>query len=488
MPFVPDTGGDAFGAGDPPHGVCFAPNDDTLEEEPTWTRLDDPAGYRMATGWTITRGRANELDKTVTGVATVEFVDTEGVLDPKNNLGPFVSNLESRKQAAIALRNPVTDDWHTLFRGFVGSMENELEMFSTTHGIDRPVWGLVDAFDIFSRVVLTPGSHGYTVATSITDFADVYYQGKPSNLPGEPDVFVHVDQRIVKLLDDAGWPGTGSTGRPGDVAAPLRNIFSGNVQVQGVVYARQDSMMAALYDAADAEFPGIANIYVSKDGVVTFHGRYARFYPSRPGYGINHWYVGTLAAAAGDPDIVPLTGPLRYFSSANDIYNSSVALPYGVESSDPGVVVASDTASINKFGFSSLNFENLLTYAGHDDDGNTVDAVEECNKFAEYYVGNYKLQRQRIGTLRFRSRGADVVGAAALWDMMCRVELGDVITLNTTHLGEDSGFATTWYVEQIRYTASPAQADMHEILLELEVSPSAFYSSNPFGTLDMGES
>lgn len=482
LTYVVDPGGDTFGPGDPPHGVCWSPTDDALEVEPTWVRMDDPAGTRLATSWSISRGRQNELDKTVTGTATVTFDDLTGDLDVTNTTGPWYANLDPMKQAAISLMHPVTGEWHTLFRGFVAGLDQELQMFQGAYrGLNLASWNLVDAFDVFANVILTPGNHGYPV-TSMTDFPNVYYNGEPSNLSGEDDVERHVDGRIVKLLDDAGWPGTGNTGRPGS-PAPLRNIFSGNCTVQGVVYGRQDSLLQALFDAADAEFPGIANIYVSKEGVVTFHGRYARFFPERPGYGINHWYAGGVDEALIDPTVVPLAGPLRFYKSKDDVINSSIATARNDTPATAGVITAADTTSQGKYGFRSFNFEELLNSGGHDDDNNPTSRQVECNKFADYYVSNYKTPPTRCQTLRFQSRGPDSIGAEALWDLICGVELGDVITLTTAHMG-GGGFFGDWFVEQIRYTAQPARADMHQITLELEVSPSTLYDNNPFGDWD----
>lgn len=464
----------------PVNGVCIAFTDTALEENPDWTRLDDPDGYRPVTGWQIQRGRNSETDKTVTGTATVFFADNQGLLDPTNIFSPFFGNLDPMKQAKIDLQNPVTEEWSTLFRGHVHGPDHELEMFvADTQGLDVITYQLVDAFDLFANIILTRGKHGNS--TGLVDFPNIYYEGTPSNVQGVADVEVHVDVRIAQLLDDAGWANTGET-REG-----LRNIFSGNVTVQGAVYSRQDSLLQALFEAADAEFPGIANLYMSKDGIVTFHGRYARFFPDRAGYGINNWYVGGLAEAQADATVAPFVGPLRFYRSATDIINASYALPLGVDETDSGVLHASDPTSQATFGYRSENFNNLLTAAGHNDDSSTTTAVEECNKFSDYIVGNYKDPKTRIGTLTFKGRSPGTIGAAALWDLMCNVEIGDVISLTTAHV-DQGGFDENWYVEKITYTAQPGRTDMHDITLQLEVSPATLFEYNPFGSVDTGES
>ncbi len=471
-------------------GIVWAPDDGALEVSPDWVRLDAEP-YRLATSYQIVRGRSSETDKVTTGTATVTFRDTQGMLDPTNPSSPFwdsdlnITKLDPMTQSAIALKNPVTDEWHTLFRGFVAENGHDLDMFTQEQGFDVVTWSFVDAFDLFANVILTHGVHGDT--PSLATFPSIYYQGTPSNLPGEPDVFVHVDQRIAKLLDDAGWPGTGETI---DVAN-LRNIFSGNVSVQGTVYSRLDSLLSALFDACDAEFPGIGNFYMSKDGVATFHGRFARFFPTRPGYGINQWYVGNEQEAALDPTIVPHTNPLMFHRSKDDIINASYALPQGVDETDGGVVHSSDATSISNYGYRSDNFDGLIVSAGHGlpgDDNAPTTAVQEANKFAAYYVGNYSTPQDRVGTLRFVSRSLDAIGATALWDLLTRVELGDVITLTSAHAG-GGGFDADFFVEQIRYTVSPGQSDdIPNLVLELEVSPATFFAYNPFGSHDSGDS
>ncbi len=458
-------------------GVVWSPTGDTLDVTPTWVRLDDPTGYNLTTAFQINRGRSNELDKVVTGTATLSFADNQGILDPTNPSSPFNGNLDPMKQAAIGLRNPVTDEWKTIFRGFVSRQNHGLDMWSEERGLDIVTWQLVDAFDLFANVILTSGVHGDS--PDLAGFPNIWYPGIPANVPGELGTFVHVDDRIARLLDDAGWPGTGNKIDVGN----LRNIFSGNVSVQGVVYSRKDSMLAAIFDACDAEFPGVGNFYMSKEGVATFHGRFARFFPERPGYGINTWYVGSLPEAALDPDVAPHANPLTFYRSDDDVINSCYALPQGYDESDADVVYAADTGSQGTFGFRSENFDGLLVSAGHDDDFSPTNAAEEANKFSDYYVGNFAQPQTRLGTIRFTSRPVDGPGGPAVWKLLTEIELGDVITLTSAHPG-GGGFGTDFYVEQLRYDVGPGPADHPNIVLEVEVSPASYFAYNPFGTAD----
>src|SRR5437762_5622880 len=100
-------------------GVSVAFTDDAMEETPTWTRIDVGA----VTEWQIDRGKTDEFARTGTGTAKVTLIDQTGNYDPTNVSSPYWGNLAPGKQAAIALQNPVTLAWTTLFRGFVDDWE-----------------------------------------------------------------------------------------------------------------------------------------------------------------------------------------------------------------------------------------------------------------------------------------------------------------------------------------------------------------------------
>ncbi len=402
------------------------------------------------------------------------MVDQDGIMDPTNTGGPFYGTLDPMKPAAIALQNPVDDTWSTLFTGFTSSYEFAVEVAATTTQVTVE---LVDAFAIFATVELTPGQHGDTPLK--TDFADVYFQGTPSNLPGEPDVFQHVDTRINKLLDAAVWPDDPLT----------RDVFSGNVSVQGKVYERRDQMLAAIQDACDAEFPGgVSRSYMSKTGQFRFRGRFARFNPSHPGYGIGFYKAGFTAQSNIDPTVAPISA-FEFRRADADIINASIALPYGIDDTDVPGQLTRDNTSVNTYGYRGENgsFDSLLTSAGHNDDSSPTTAVEETFKYGDFYVGNYKDPKTRITKMSFRPVDPAHPNATALWDLMCNVELGDVITVTTSHPG-GGGFDEDFFVEGIHYDADvQGGANFTNVTLEVDVSPKSFFDYNPFGDPDSDE-
>lgn len=464
MAFV-DEGGDSFSAGDPPHGICVAFDSDALDPTPTWTRLDDPAGYRLASEFTTKRGREDEFDRTGIGTATVTFVDKTGILDSTNTASPLYGKLKPNIQAAIARFNPVTGEWSTRFRGFVkkwGPYEIDASGNLATMTLE-----LVDGFDYIGRVEMTPGDFGDPLPFGVD--GDIYYQGGPRYLR-------QVNLRIEHVLDDIGWPAT------------LQNIFSGNVDVQERVYARNASAMEPLLEAADAEFPGIANIYMDKDGVFTFHGRFARFNPERTGYNISFFTIGSGDVAAANADVCPISSPWSWSRDAEDVYNSCLPLPMNVDDTDPGITsnLSEDATSRGDYGRRSLSMENLITFMGVDADGNFTTAVEEVKLFGQFYVDNFSQPKDRPEQITIRSRGANTFSGPATWELLNEIDIGDVVTLHTNHWDGDGGFGLVdFFVEGIAEEDTPIEGARHDVTMTLQLSPRAYYENSPFaGTGD----
>lgn len=449
----------------PPQGVCIAFDDATLAPNPSWTRIDDPGGVNVVRGWTIDRGRSKELDKNQTGTAVIDVIDKTGVLDPTNPGSPFVDKIDPMKQAAIALQNPVTSEWGTIYRGF-SDWEFEISSDTGFKAISTTI-ECEDAYDLMSALEMTPGNYYGKKTTNpagptqlLKQYeGDIQFAGDTANM--EPS------DRINQALDDAGWPSS------------MREIFSGNVFLQVTTYARRDQLLTVILDAADAEFPGVANVFISKEGNFVFHGRYARFDPFNPQYGISQWYAGDFAACAGDDVYAPIHR-IGFRRSKHDIINVGLALPKGVTDYDaPGNIVL-DTGSIGTYGWRSVVFEDLITYKGIIPNGTDLTAVQETKLYGQYYVDNYAAPKTRITQLVFRPKKTDHFNAEALWNLMCKIEIGDVITVKTTHPGGGGFNNEDFFVEGIHYDARPLKANMHDVTLTLDVSPRAFYVISPF--------
>jgi hypothetical protein len=126
---------------------------------------------------------------------------------------------------------------------------------------------LVDGFAVLSRAELRVGIDGaippYTgmppaQAAALAELAEgnVLYG---ETVPAGPLAGTVAD-RINAVLDDAGWP------------AGLTDVFSGNVRVGPKAYAPGTSALDALWDAPTPN-SRVANLWMSKAGLLTFRGR-----------------------------------------------------------------------------------------------------------------------------------------------------------------------------------------------------------------------
>jgi hypothetical protein len=451
-----------------PLGVSVAFDDPPLQSDPFWTRIDTLDGCRVR-GWTIDRGRSTEFDKTGTGTAVIRIVDRQGLFDPTNPSSPYNGKLTPGKQAAVALQNPTgAHAWFTLFRGFIETWTYQLDPTRQYMELELQ---LVDGFALLARAQLRVGIDGL-LPVPAGAAGNVVYGETTGTL----------SDRITAILDDAGWPA--------DLAVIGVDVFSGNVQVGPKAYGPGTSALDALWDAADAEFPGVANLWVSKEGHLVFHGRQARFQPDVAEYGINQRTVGDPSATSHDPTVVPVA-ELEWVNGQDNLVNAASATPQGIglgsnwrqlnpgppNNDDVAGQYVKDDTSIDAYGLRSVTYDQLQTIKGIATGNNSM---VETKLFADYYVQNYKTPAPRVSRMVFKSRRPDDVLGTALWGHLCACEISDLLTLKTRHPG-GGGFDTDFYVEGLHYTGSPGSPDVPVIVeLTLDVSPRAHYTTNPF--------
>jgi hypothetical protein len=416
--------------------------------------------------WSIDRGRQFELDRTDTGRATIVINDTDGTYDPTNTAGPYYGQLEPLKQAAIALQNPVTENWLTVFRGFVDEYTYELD---PAQGVMVATITLVDAFELLTAVSVTTGTAGGS--PPVGSEGDIFYEQK------------EVDARIIDALTDGGfdpamWTRSGSP-----------TIFSGNVVVQDSTYSPGSTLLEVIQDAADAEFP-IANFFIDKEGLFAFHGRFARFDPtttaasSGGAWVFREWQCGDGTAVASDPTNIAQLRGMSFTRSKERIYNRATATPMHVADADIAGQTSIDATSILAFGIRSWSMENLLTYGAKtgpnvgSGDWGGAGALAETKLFANYIVTNYQTVKNRISQLTFRPLDANDTRAPALWDLMCNIEIGDLITVTVDHPGA-GGFANSFFVEGLHYQCEPGGA-VPDVTLTVDTSPNEYWADNPF--------
>jgi hypothetical protein len=418
--------------------VLIATGAGPLVSEPSWTRYDDLSACRCA-GFDWQRGRQSEFDITNTGTARVFFNDRDGTFSSEDFIG---------LQAMLQLYNPVTSSWEPVFRGHIDD----------AHGTPSPgapeltnvQLDLVDLFDYLSGVKMVVGDFGNGVLPAGRNGIVEYSDGP-------------VDARIEDIGADA------------DLPADLLVVFSGNIDVLESVYGEDDDVLSAMRDAADAEFPGIANIYVDRYGRVVFHGRFARFDPDGTASGAE--WTFTRWSAATREDVGTTRAQIREFSynrPRTRIVNSYLAYPRGIHEDDIPALVRTDPTSISNYGYRGLQAPDLIVKK-HKTNGNT--GADECALFSDFWVANYAVPRKNIDQVLFTSISPLDDRSSATWAAMCGMDISDVLHLFVDEAGlTDEQF----YIEGISGSCRVANPDYDYVTVTPNLSPAAYYTDNVF--------
>jgi hypothetical protein len=443
--------------------VLVAFDDGPLVAAPTWTRLDDTDN--LVAGIDINRGKQTLLDRTDTGAATVYLNDTTGLFDPANTSSPYFGLLDG-KQILLQLWNPVTSEWKPQFRGTIDDYGYQINDATGPDG--KPIVAniqvdCVDVFDYLGGYGLTPGLDGVTPPSGSE--GSIFYAATTGT----------VDGRIVEVLTDVGIDST------------MYVVFTGNVKVQSVLYDADEAALTVLRDAADAELPNIANIYVDKQGRFVFHGRESRFDPVTVWTGIagtdagrdavwrfRQWKVGDGAAIAADSERAQVR-VLAYSRARSNIINAAIAYPkYGdgevtfTEADIPDQAYV-DAASILAYGKHALTpLSDLLVLEGSTT-GN--DAKAETALYAKLYVENQKDPRVSIQTLTLKAIRPDDPRASSTWGVLCGADISDIVNVSVGYPGGVGIQDDDYYVEGVTMQIRPLNPDHDYVELDLEVSP-----------------
>lgn len=441
-------------------GVCVAFTADWNVIGPTWTRLDNPLvpalDYRhissphsanVVTAWSIDRGRSYELDKTQTGTATITCVDVYGIFDSSNPNSPYLGGLGPMLRAKISFQNPHSGAYFDLFTGFVESWDYVADQ---SENFNIVTINLVDGFEPLSRAEVRVNASG---------IAPYWATG--------------VQDRIEKALQDANWPDD----------QEWRRINTGNVYVQHINYDAGTSIMQVIQDAADAEFPNVANIFIGKEGQMCFNGRMAYFDPFGDHSFKNPpqlWNVGDRyhAQTFGYAPIAEIEWNL----DQTNLINACTCYPNGATQAQIQGQERFDITSYNAYGIRSLQIPDLVVLKG-ESDGNT--GLQECGVFAQYFVDSYSTPQQRISRLEFHT---DSAGDSKLWQLMCEVEIGDVIAVFTDNAGgggfnplipPTAPYTGEFFVQGIHYQVQPNTEQIPDMTMSLDVTPRQYYYPIP---------
>ena len=424
--------------------VLIADGDGPLVAEPTWTRYDNFA-YARCVGFDCETGRQSELEVTGTSTARVYFNDRDGSFQWPGFVG---------MQIMLQLYDPVTATWHPRWRGHIDDIGRVMN--PSVAGLASVQLECVGIFDYLGGVTMQPG------------FGDVVPSGAEAVVFYEDE---QVDDRIIALLDDAG------------IASSMRVIFSGNVSVNESLYDLDDVVLQAIRDAADAEFPGIANVYEDRFGRVAFHGRFARFDPEGVEAGganwdFNRWTLGTGA------DVTTGVAQIREFAynmPRARIINSYLAWPIADENgvefprSAIAALARTDATSIAQYGYRGGHDAPGLIIKENVNNANT--GAVECGLFGDFYIANYAEAQENIGRVTLKSVRPGDDRAAATWAAMCGMDISDGVTLLVNEAGMND---VDFFVDGLSVSCRALNPGFDMVEVSPNLTPAAYYATDVF--------
>jgi hypothetical protein len=412
----------------------------------------------------IERGRQDEFERTDTGTARIFVHDTEGLYDPTNASSPYFGTLDSAP-VALALRNPVTDTSHPRFRGVVDEYGFDVARSQVKEDV---VISCVDALDHLANFEMAPGLAGDPPPAGSEDY--IFFEDT-----GDPGMQIRIEQ----ALGNAGWP------------TSQQSIFTGNVSIQESLYSAGESILTVCQDAVEAEMPTVAQMYCDRFGFIIAHGRLARFTPDAIAATATHWdfhrwKAGDGAAVQADSTRAHIRPPFGFQRSRKMIRNAALAYPMrrpndGIPDVDRADQVVIDTTSIDQHGTHSWSATDLLTLEGTGDFNSGNDANVETKSFAQYIVDNYAQPQNRINQITFKSMRPSDPRAAANWDLICNVDISDIVNVAISHPGGGGFDEVDFYVEGINEVWTPLYKDLDigypAVTLTLDLSPTTYWAN-----------
>jgi len=436
--------------------VSYAPGSSLLDPDPTWVPLDTGHTGLKVASIQIRDGKQGEFEKTNTGRCTVTFRDQRGYLDPTspNFLGSLISS-----PLAIALRNPITDEWFPLWRGHI----DDVGMIPVRSKVkfDTAIEA-VDALDYFANFELIPGLAGFSEA-QLNAQGYVFYED------------AGFDERVFAVAGAAQWP------------LELSSFFTGNIICSESVYSSGDSALQVIQEACDAEFVcGASTYYIDQRGILQVHGRYARFDPegvsaSASNWTFREWKAGDNEAAAADPGeggTAKLQPPYRPTLSRGYIRNAALCYPQGTDTSDLADYIATHEASRTAHGTKTYNAPNLQI-AEETTIGLT--AKQYCQLMANYVVDNYHAPFPRLQQLTIGTEHPGGTFGPATWEMLCEAQISDRVLLTIGHPGGGGFEAEPYFIEGCSIDLLPGPPEHPIVKATFDLTPGKFYETNPFG-------
>lgn len=425
--------------------VLIAESAGPLVAEPSWTRYDNITLCRNY-GFDSFAGRQTELDTTDTGNATVYFQDQNKTLS---------TDLVGC-QIMLQLYNPFTATWHPRWRGHIDDLSRNLQHVPGAPLADSSL-SCVGIFDYLGGVKFLPGIMG--------DFASI-----PPDMKGV--VFYeneNVDDRIIALLTDA------------NIAATMMVIFTGNIDVNETLYDPDDVILQGCRDAADAEFPGVANFYEDRFGRCCFHGRAARFDPEGTEAGGANWDFQEFSAGTYEDGTAIEVKDFSYNAPRARIINSYVAWPRADEDGiefDRDLIqdmLKTDATSITNFGYRGGEAGDLIVKSEIHAPNRT--GPELCELYAQFYIDNYSDIKKAVQSVLFQSCPPGDARASATWNMMTKADISDrmILTIDEADLA-----AEPFFIDGISVECRPLNPTYDLVNFTPNLTPGSYYNTDVF--------
>jgi hypothetical protein len=428
--------------------------------------MDAPGGDfpdQFVSGFDVRVGKQTFLQQTDTGTATVYVNDRSGLFDDRNSSSPYQGKLSGRP-LLLQLWNPVTSVWESQFRGLLNDYTYDING-SAVNASGEPINAsiqleAVDIFDYLAGFGLTPGLAGVRPPVGGDD--GVWYAPTTGT----------VGDRIKEILADA------------HIDPLMYVVASGNITVQAVKYDPDQAALVALRDAADAEFPFIANIFCDRYGRFCFRGRYSFFDPdavaAQPSseWPFMRWPLGDGAAIEADPTRGQLRIPFGYTRQRSDLINVAVCYPANTPPDRMPQQVFANAPSAALYGeHPAPPMSDLLTDTPNSVSGNNK--YQECLAYAQLLVTNKKDPKETLTDVTLRSINPNDPRAAATWGPLAGADISDIVNVAVGYPGGTglAGDSPTddYYIEGRELTVRPlaghdAYNGMDDVTLKLNVS------------------
>ena len=172
---------------------------------------------------------------------------------------------------------------------------------------------------------------------------------------------------------------------------------------------------------------------------------------------------------------------LAFNRGLSSIINSATATPVGVEDDEMAGQHVTNTGSISQYGIRSWSAFSLITNGNI---GGTTTALIETRRIAQFFCDNYQDIRDRP-SIGLRSLRPDDPRAAATWELLTEVEVGDAVQVTARAAGTTTpvftaGGSDMFYIEGISEEARPLTPGYDDVTVTLALSPLEYYIWDPW--------